>query len=57
MPLTKFKIFFGHSCDNHASDRLNQWLAEHPNVRVIDYQYQQARMGDHSICIRYEEIY
>lgn len=52
----KFKIFFSTTTAD-AGERLNQWLDENPNVRVIDYQYQQARRGDHSICIRYDEVW
>lgn len=51
----KFKIFFGTATGDHADTKLNRWLSENPNVRVIDYKYQQARMGDHSICITYTE--
>jgi len=54
-----FKIFFGNYRpgleSNQADYKLNQWLYEHLNVKIIDWQYQQARMGDHSICIRYVE--
>lgn len=57
MALTKFKIFFGSAGQECASDALNRWLDENPNVRVIDYRYQQAQFGDHSICIRYEEVW
>lgn len=52
----KFKIFFGTAATGQQADaKLNRWLTENPNVRVIDYQYKQARYGDHSICITYTE--
>ena len=50
----KFKIFFGNSTSTTADSKLNAWLEQHPNVCILSYQYQQARMGDHSICIMYE---
>lgn len=52
--MPKFKIFFGNHTVQTADDKLNQWLEQHPNVKVLDYQYQMARIGDHSICIMYE---
>lgn len=51
----KFKIFFGNPSSTQADAKLNEWLRQNPNARVVSYQYQQARMGDHSICIMYEE--
>lgn len=53
--MPKFMIFFGNSTTVPADVKLNNWLKENPRVRVLEYQYQQARMGDHSICIVYEE--
>lgn len=53
--MPKFKIFFGNHTLVTADDKLNQWLRENPNVRVVNWQYDQARMGDHSICIEYVE--
>lgn len=52
---TEFMIFFGNAATTRADDKLNAWLKRHPNVRILSYQYQQARMGDHSICVMYEE--
>ena len=54
-PVHKFKIFFGNHTLQTADDKLNQWLKENPSVRIIEWRYDQARMGDHSICIQYEE--
>ena len=51
----RFKTFFGNNTITLADVELNKWLDENPTVRVLAYQYQQARMGDHSICIMYEE--
>ena len=53
--MTKFKIFFGNLGDIRADRKLNEWLDDHPNAVLYGWQYQQARMGDHSICIEYEE--
>ena len=53
--MPKFMIFFGNMSTNRADDKLNFWLKTNPNVRILSYQYQQARMGDHSICVTYED--
>lgn len=54
--MIKFKIFYGNHTDVSADVKANQWLEKNPNVRVLGYQYQQVRVGDHSICIMYREI-
>lgn len=51
----KFKIFWGNHTNVSADAKLNQWLAENPSVELIEWQYQQVRLGDHSICIAYKE--
>ncbi len=51
----RFKIFFGNHLTVPADDILNEWVKNNPKVRIIEWQYSQARMGDHSICIEYEE--
>ncbi len=52
--MVKFETFFC-SFPQKATDELNKWIDEHPKVKILQFQYQQARMGDHSICIMYEE--
>lgn len=54
-PITKFKIFWGNHTNVSADVKLNQWLADNPSVELVDWQYQQVRLGDHSICITYKE--
>lgn len=51
----KFKIFWGNHTNVSADVKLNQWLAENPSVELVEWQYQQVRLGDHSICIIYKE--
>lgn len=51
----RFKIFFGNHTMQSADDKLNQWLEQNPKVHIVSWQFQQARMGDHAICIEYEE--
>ena len=59
--MIKFKIFFGtlpsamRPNATTADVDANVWMIEHPNVKILDMQYQQAKYGDHSICIMYEE--
>ena len=53
--MVKFKIFTG-TYNKLADDKANKWLEENPDVEIIEMRYQQARMGDHSICIMYKEI-
>jgi len=53
--MIQFKIFWGNHTNVSADAKLNQWLAENPNVELVGWQYQQVRLGDHSICITYKE--
>lgn len=53
--MTKAKIFFGNSNYTPADITLNEWLSQHPNIKIVHTHYQQARYGDHSIYILYEE--
>ena len=53
--MKKFKIFMGNG-GYQADDKANEWLEENSNVEIIDVRYQQARYGDHSICILYSEV-
>ena len=53
--MIKFKIFWGNHTSVSADVKVNNWLAENPHIRILSYQYQQARLGDHSICIAYLE--
>ena len=53
--MIKFKIFWGNHTMQSADEKLNQWLQDNPSVKILTYQYQQARLGDHSICISYRE--
>ena len=58
--MSKFKIFFG-TCNgldlNRADYKLNKWLEENqscdPGIYILSWQYQQSRLGDHSICVEY----
>ena len=52
--MRKFIIFAGN-VNNKADIKANKWLEEHPNISIINVNYQQANLGDHSICIFYEE--
>lgn len=53
MSKTGFKIFMG-TRNFPADDMMNEWLDKHPEIKVIDFKYQQARYGEHSICVMYE---
>ena len=48
-------IIFYSSFPACASDYMNAWLENNPGVIVSNAQYQQARMGDHSIFVMYTE--
>lgn len=52
--MVRFKIFFGN-VNHYADEKANTWLKEHPDIEVVEMKYQQARYGDHSICIMYKE--
>lgn len=52
--LIKFKIFSGNfACDDNQADiKINKWLEEHPEVRIVDWKYAMTDYnGD--ICISY----
>lgn len=53
--MLRFKIFWGNHTSVSADEKLNQWIKENPLAVIIDWQYQQARLGDHSICIKYAQ--
>lgn len=38
-----------------ATISLNKWLAIHPDVEILDFQYQQSADGINSVCIMYKE--
>lgn len=51
------KTFFGTTSFGgiSADIEFNKWIQEHPNIEILEFRYQQARYGDHSICILYKE--
>lgn len=55
--MIKTKLFFGKSMhQGYRADKFcNEWLAENPNIEIIDIRYAQGENGDHSICILYRE--
>lgn len=53
--MLRFKIFWGNHTNVSADEKLNQWIKENPSAVIIDWQYQQVRLGDHSICIKYAQ--
>ena len=52
--MRKFIIFTGN-VKNKADIKANEWLKEHLHISIINVSYQQANLGEHSICIFYEE--
>lgn len=53
--MIQFKIFAGNHTCVMADELANDWIIENPDICIYSYKYQQARCGDHSICIMYEE--
>lgn len=54
--MTKMKIFAGNlTGSTTAADKFNEWIEKNPSVEIVSVQYQQARFGDHSILVVYEE--
>ena len=52
------KNFFGTSGSNGSKSAdvyFNEWIKAHQDIDILEFRYQQARYGDHSICILYEE--
>lgn len=52
--MMKFKVFLG-TINEKADEKFNKWLEQNKNIEIINFQFQQARYGDHSICIMYKE--
>ena len=52
----KVKIFFG-TCTGTTADQLfGEWIEEHPNIKILQFEYQQGKYCcDHSIAILYED--
>lgn len=50
------KIFYGAFGQSGptADELFNEWIAENPNIEIIQFCYSQARMDDHSIAILYK---
>ena len=51
----KAKIFFGNAAGRKADQVFGEWIEEHPSVKILQFDYQHGRYGDHSIAILYEE--
>lgn len=49
------KLFFGNAGGTKADQLFGEWIEDHPNIKIIEFKYEQARYGDHSIAILYEE--
>jgi hypothetical protein len=52
-----FKTFFGNSLFDDASDKVNAWLADNPNVNVLDFKHSYCvteYVSRDSICVMYE---
>ena len=54
-PTPRIKLFFGNTAGTRADQLFGEWIEENPRVRIIDYRYEHARYGDHSIAVFYEE--
>lgn len=54
MAKIKTKIFLGTN-DDKADEQFNDWIKKE-NIDIIKFKYQQARYGDHSICILYKDL-
>ena len=48
------RIFFGTN-GLPADVDFNKWIKDHPNIEILQFKFQQARYGDHSIAILYKE--
>lgn len=54
--MTRMKIFAGNlASSTTAADKFNEWIEKNSNAEIVSVQYQQARYGDHSILVVYEE--
>ena len=51
--MIKCKNFFGTSGSNGSKSAdvyFNEWIKAHQDIDILEFRYQQARYGDHSIC-------
>lgn len=55
--MIKTELFFGNAKHQgyRADTYCNNWLAENPNLEIIDIRYAHSEDGNHSICILYKE--
>lgn len=53
--MVKFKIFSGNFIDddNQPDTKVNKWLEEHPNIKIIDWEYAATDNFNSDICILY----
>lgn len=54
LPQTKFKKF--NDICTCLDDAINDWLEEHPNVRVVSYSNICEYYGDLNVLIEYIEV-
>lgn len=51
----KAKIFMDGKGIDKADTKFNSWMKNNQNVCILQFEYQQAKYGEHSICILYRE--
>ena len=59
----KTKIFegtFAKDKDGELIDsadiKFNKWIADHKDIKIIDFKYRHSSYGNQSICILYQEL-
>lgn len=55
MKMYKAKIFIGMNIAGKADEKFNSWIENHPDIYILQFEYQQTAHGEHSICILYKE--
>ena len=53
--MKRFRIFRGVFGAIDADEKINEWLDENPDVKIIDYKFNLSTYGNHAICVLYRE--
>lgn len=51
--IVRAKIFLG-TVNCKADQFFNEWMEENPGIEILQFRYEQARYGDHSIAVLYK---
>lgn len=44
-----------HNCDKSADESFNEWIKDHPNIHISNFEFKVDKYAYAYICILYEE--